>query len=222
MSECVDRKFGMFLHAYELNALAEEEAERFELHLLECEHCFREVETFGRELMVLRTDEGINAAARESSRENIVERFFKRFSGGRKTAVAGTLAMIATLLIIAIPVYLGLIKPAIFGGGEMQSVLFNDNRMGVKPLMISQGDKARIDIIFHEVAPDKAYLIEMMHLDDSLIVESRLFDQFDANGRGTLVVSLRDKKPGLYVLTMRDPNVKPAVSLREYTFRIMP
>lgn len=222
MSECVDKKIGILLHAYELNALVEEDAKRFELHLLECEHCFREVETFGCEVAVLRTDEGIRAAARENCRENFVEKFLKRLSIGGKTPVTKALTVIATMLIIAIPAYLGLIKPAIFGGGEMQSILFNDNRMGVKPLSISQGDKARIDIIFHEVAPDKAYLIEMIHLDDSLIVESRMFDQFDSNGRGTLDISLRDKKPGLYVITIRDPNVKPAVALKEYIFRIVP
>lgn len=222
MSGCIDKKIGMLLHAYELNALSEEDAQRFEIHLLKCEHCFGEVESFRSEAAVLYADESIRAAARERSRESFAEKLSRRIIKGSKTPVARALAVMAALLIVVIPAYLGLIRPGLSGDGEMQGILFNDHRMGVRPLLISQGDKARIDIIFREAAPDKAYLIEMMHLDDSLVTESQLFDQFNNNGRGTLVISIRDKKPGLYVLTIRDPNVKPAVALKEYIFRIMP
>ena len=223
MSECVDKKLGVLLHAYELNALAEEDAERFELHLLECEHCFREVETFGREVAVLCTDEGIKAAARKSSRENLVEKFLRRFSGGRKAAVARALAVIAALLIIVIPAYLALNKPAMLGGGELQSLTLTQFRSGgTPPLKISLGDKARIEFAFREAAEGKTYLVRIMSVDDSLAVESHEISEFDEGGMGQLVISLRDKQPGIYSLTIIDPNVKPVMSLIEYNFRIMP
>jgi len=222
MSECVDKKLGVLLHAYELNALAEADAERFELHLLECEHCFREVEAFGCEVAVLRTDEGIKAAARKSSRENLVEKFLRRFSGGRKTAVPKALAVIAALLILAIPAYLVLNKPAMLGGGELQSLTLTQFRSGTPPLKISLGDKARIEFAFREAAPGKSYLVRIMSVDDSLAVESHEFSEFDEGGMGQLVISLRDKQPGIYSLTIIDPNVKPVMPLIEYNFRIMP
>ena len=39
MSECINPKVGQLLFAYELGALPEEEVEKFELHLFECEYC---------------------------------------------------------------------------------------------------------------------------------------------------------------------------------------
>lgn len=222
ISECTDKRLGALIHAYELDALSEDDAQRFEIHLMECEHCFREVDSFKSQAEVLCADEGIRAAARERSRWSFGQGLGNRMASGGGRPVTRVLAVIAIFLIIIIPVYLGLIHPVLSGDGKMQSILFNDHRLGVDPLSISEGDKASIDIIFEDFAPDKTYLIEMIHLDDSLIAESWPFDQFDAGGRGSLIISLDDKKPGLYILILRDPNVKPAVPLREYPFRIIP
>jgi anti-sigma factor RsiW len=46
MSKCVDPKLEKMLHHYELGLLSDEDREAFELHLLDCEHCFGRVKKF--------------------------------------------------------------------------------------------------------------------------------------------------------------------------------
>jgi len=46
MSKCTDERLGVLLHAYELKLLGKDEVERFEMHLLHCEHCFARVSQF--------------------------------------------------------------------------------------------------------------------------------------------------------------------------------
>ncbi len=40
MSDCTDRRFEEMLHAYELGMLSEDDQRQFEVHLIECPHCF--------------------------------------------------------------------------------------------------------------------------------------------------------------------------------------
>ena len=44
MSECTDRRFREMLHLYELGQLKPEQLEELEIHLLECDACFEEVQ----------------------------------------------------------------------------------------------------------------------------------------------------------------------------------
>ena len=46
MSRCQDDRFSKMLHRYELDLLSPEERQEFELHLLECEACFEEIQGF--------------------------------------------------------------------------------------------------------------------------------------------------------------------------------
>ncbi|MFZ5980832.1 MAG: tetratricopeptide repeat protein, partial [Candidatus Zixiibacteriota bacterium] len=56
MSGCSDKKFEKMLHAYELGMLSESEREELELHLMDCEYCFRQVQQFEKAGTLLRDD----------------------------------------------------------------------------------------------------------------------------------------------------------------------
>ncbi|MBN1210967.1 MAG: zf-HC2 domain-containing protein [candidate division Zixibacteria bacterium] len=62
MSECKDRRFREMLHLYELGQLSPEQLEELEVHLLECDACFEEIQQFDRTVLHLRHSDKIRAA----------------------------------------------------------------------------------------------------------------------------------------------------------------
>jgi hypothetical protein len=57
--ECNDPAVGSMLHAYEICALTDEDAEKFEVHLLKCRSCFDKVLRFSASADLLRKDRSI-------------------------------------------------------------------------------------------------------------------------------------------------------------------
>ena len=56
MSGCTDKRFAQMLYAYELGMLSDEEQRELELHLLDCDDCFRNVAEFRRAAGLIRSD----------------------------------------------------------------------------------------------------------------------------------------------------------------------
>jgi hypothetical protein len=113
MSKCVDPDIGILLHAYELNALSEEERIRFESHLFDCDHCFNEVRSYEQEAALLRSHKGVRrlvseAVSKEFSWIHIV---WGKLSPPEAVWVLKPIFLWILILLMAVPTYHGLIKP---------------------------------------------------------------------------------------------------------------
>ena len=64
MAGCTEQETGDLLHAYEIGALSEADVERFEIHLMHCEHCYEQVKDFQREAALLFEDSEVKEAVR--------------------------------------------------------------------------------------------------------------------------------------------------------------
>jgi hypothetical protein len=62
MSKCTDKRLGKLLHDYEMGWLSDAEHEQFELHLMECEDCFAQVQQFKPVAALLSEDEDVKAS----------------------------------------------------------------------------------------------------------------------------------------------------------------
>jgi len=62
MAGCTDNDVGRLLHDYEMGWLSEDDDERFELHLMDCQYCFSEVMKFRHTATLLSEDDVIKAA----------------------------------------------------------------------------------------------------------------------------------------------------------------
>jgi tetratricopeptide (TPR) repeat protein len=60
MNKCIDSKYERLLYAYELGLLSEDELQEFEIHLLDCEHCFNKVAEFKEAATLIRHDPLVN------------------------------------------------------------------------------------------------------------------------------------------------------------------
>jgi len=59
MNECRDKRFSEMIHSYELGLLSEKDNQEFEMHLMDCEHCFNEVEQFQKIAHTMRTSSDV-------------------------------------------------------------------------------------------------------------------------------------------------------------------
>ena len=68
MNGCTNHNSGIFLHAYELGALSEQESQRFEMHLLECKYCFDQFNDFTRISALVANDISLRSLIAEVTR----------------------------------------------------------------------------------------------------------------------------------------------------------
>ena len=68
MSECIDKKLGKLLYAYELGMLQESDRDTFEVHLLECPFCHEQVSQMADAADLLRRDQDVRGNVRDLDR----------------------------------------------------------------------------------------------------------------------------------------------------------
>jgi tetratricopeptide (TPR) repeat protein len=73
MSGCIDRKYENLLYPYELEMLSEEERREFELHMMECEHCFGKAKEFDPYIEMISRDPAIRDSIARMSDETAIE-----------------------------------------------------------------------------------------------------------------------------------------------------
>ncbi len=65
MSECRDKRFSDMIHSYEMGLLSENDSQEFELHLMDCEACFHEVEQFQKIAHTMRSNTEVKNSIHE-------------------------------------------------------------------------------------------------------------------------------------------------------------
>ncbi len=65
MGACTDKRFQHLLYAYEQGMLSDEERRELELHLLDCEHCFKDVQEFREAAELIKHDSDVLRSVRE-------------------------------------------------------------------------------------------------------------------------------------------------------------
>jgi len=229
MSKCTDPKTGEFLHAHELNALTEEDTERFETHLLECEHCFEQLKSFEREANLLVSDEEVKelitkSIAEYQETEPFLKKLWRYIWPETPLFFKPALAYILILLLI-IPAYWGLRKATkTETGTEIRPVqiinLTPFRSAGEDVLKISSGKDGLISFVFEGAVVGKSYQVIIKSEDGRVIYKNDAFKEFDEYRMGRLLLPLDRMKMGNYHLIITNPQGEPPLNGQEYLFRI--
>lgn len=102
MRGCTDKRFREALHSYELGLLDGDELEAFQLHLFDCEQCFRDVQEFHQAAQHLTRSEAIKKtvyAFDEALRESDVSASKEHPAFSRKKLRWGLLTIAAAVLL---------------------------------------------------------------------------------------------------------------------------
>jgi hypothetical protein len=230
MLKCTNLELGALLHAYELKALSDEDVERFEIHLLECEHCFEQLKSFERVANLLSSDEEVKELIRESSieeypyPESFLKKLWRYIWPEMPLLLKPALAYILILLLI-IPAYWGLREVTKPGTeteiGPVQNINLTPSRStGDDVLHISLRKDGLISFVFVAVIVGNSYHVIIEAKDGKVVYKNDSFREFDRYGTGRLRLPLAKMKPGYYRLVISDPRGKPPLNRQEYTFRI--
>ncbi len=220
MSKCNDQKLGTLLHAYELRALADPERENFELHLMHCDHCLKELREFENYAEVL-------------ERSSIARKLVDQQLGCRPETLWRRLWPVAPLLLkpavlygllvlLAIPAFIGITSRS-SGYQDIRpvpSLVLSPIRSTESPSISSSGGTEGVAfILFPDAVLGKNY--ELRITDETGNVTATRSDiRFDANGGTTLLLPLAKMRPGVYRLAIIDPAQSGDIGTRVYQFRV--
>jgi hypothetical protein len=230
MSKCTNPKLGDLLHVYELNALSEEDIERFEIHLLECEYCFEQLKSFERQANLLASDEEVKELIRESTMEEYAqpESFLKklwRYIWPETPLLFKPALAYLLILLLILPAYYGLRKVTETGTeteiGPVQNISLTPLRsMGEDVFKISLGKDGLINFVFEGAITGKSYQVIIKSIDGKVVYQDDAFKEFDEYRMGRLLLPLNKMKMGDYQLIITDPQREPPLNRQEYSFRI--
>lgn len=237
MSKCTDPETGLFLGAYELGILPDADLERFEVHLMACDHCLDQVREFAPSARSLREDAAVRRTVAGIVREQAAG------AGGDPSPASGedpglwrrlwpaTAPLLKPGLSWLVAVVL--LVPAVIG---LEHIMKPDSRPGIRPLQAihlmpvrtagdnvldsASGLDAVISFGVTGAAPGTAYDVAVTDEAGGLIVHRKAFDAFDATGVGRLLVPAASMNPGTYHLVVRKPGAPSQPPLHDYRFRI--
>jgi hypothetical protein len=228
MSKCSNLRLGQLLHAYELNALSEEDADRFEIHLLECQHCFAELEAFEDTAALLRSDEEIKNLARQASTipESPADSFWRRLWRSLwpdAPLVFKPIFAFIVILLLIVPAYLGLRGSRDRDINPPQLVTLLPEKSPAEELFHADMDNDGVlRFEFTDAVVNRSYLVSIESENGETIYRNHDFDTFDEYGWGELIIPHAIIKPGYYKLTIMGPRAGSGQDTTSYYFMVVP
>jgi hypothetical protein len=226
MSKCKDVKVGNLLLAYELGGLTEEDNERFEAHLIECEYCFGELKAFEQEAEVLRGDEDVRqmlstAGEEQHSQEpNFLQRLW-RYLWPETPILYRPALVYLVLLILLIPAYRGIMGPGEDKIRNIQTMhLLPDRSADDNVFRIGTEDDGLVSFVFRGALPGRIYTLTLESEDGRAVFRDEKFGGFDEYETGRLLLQLGGMEEGNYRLIIVDPLGEAPLNRQEHSFKI--
>ncbi len=226
MSKCKDPKLGALLHAYELNALSQEDAEKVEIHLLGCEHCFNQLSNFELEAALLSSSDEVKELITEAAREeypqteSLLKRLWRYVWPETPLVLKPALAYLLILLMI-LPAYHGVKELTEDKIRRVQTIsLLPDRSSQGDAFKTSVGGDGLLRFVFRGAVAGQAYEVTIESEDGAVVFRDGAFDGFDEYGTGQLLLPLARMNPGNYRLVITDPRAEAPLNGREYGFGI--
>lgn len=216
------------LHAYELGALSEEDADRFEIHLLECQHCFAELKAFEEVADLLRSDEEIRnlarqaAAVQESSADSFWTKLWRLLWPDVHLAFKPVLAYLVILLLI-VPAYMGLRRSRDRDVNQPQVItLLPEKSPGEEMFQADVDHDGLLRFVFRDALVNRSYLVSIESENGEMVYRNQDFNTFDDYGLGELIIPHAMMKPGCYKLIIAGPRTGSGQDTISYYFRVTP
>jgi hypothetical protein len=225
VAECTNRDIGDLLHAYEIGILSEEEVERFEKHLLECEYCNDLLNSFEREARLLTASERVKAAAdsalsEETGTEPLIRRIWKHLWPNAPLMLRPAVAYLL-VVVLAVPAYYGLRRSEKQMVSEFtQTVHLSPTRAATRTLKKDTGDNALLTFQFEGYRPGEAYGVTIESEDGTVIYRNNRFSSFDERDRGSLNLEISTMQSGRYRLIIGYPPCDSASLIQQYLFSV--
>ena len=221
MLSCSDPDLGKLLHAYEINALSDEETERFEIHLLGCEYCFAQLTQFDQAASLLRSDDEVKELVKQAAAEkpdSFLTRFWRYLWPEAPMVFRPALGYLLVLVLI-FTTYLGLSRSPDSEIAPPQILVLTPGRSTrADYLSIGSQRPGLIRFRFPDAVVGQSYRVLIESVGGEVVFEDTDFSEFDEYGWGQLVIPRTKMEPGEYLLVITDPQGEAPSNRLEYRF----
>jgi hypothetical protein len=222
-NECTNQSVGIMLHAYELRSLTEAETSMFETHLLECDSCFRELQTFEKQSCLLLSDSGIRqlalpsssaAATSESRWTRLWHLLWPRVPFVLKPAVIYAVAILSIISTFSILKTSAIVPVNVV----RETQFFSPKRAADEPLFHKHLTNAVLMFDFVAAEAGKNYHLIMRFHDGTIVFEDAAFQASARDGIGALSLPTADMTVGKYHVTISDSQSDSSEAILEFFF----
>jgi hypothetical protein len=212
------------LHAYELGLLEDPDRQAMEIHLIDCESCFRRLRGFSAPASLLRRDPQTRSHVSEwtadvmgthadNKRRGLSEKLFAIPSVVRYAALA------ALIVLIGVSIYLYNYS----GAGDSarnQIITFAAVRSSSSATVdLSVGGDLQLRFYISQPPIQTEYALYIVGPDGQAVYRRTPYADVDSIGFGQIEIATSLMKPGIYRLIVRSAADSSLPPLREYAFR---
>jgi len=216
--ECIDPKIGSMLHAYELGSLSDSDLENFEIHLMECEFCFKEVSEFEAKSQILLKD---NDVQREVSDATAKSGHLKDYLWPDCPLIFKPAIAIFLILLLIYPAYLGISQNGNENVRAVRSLSLFPTRSGdVEEISLNSKTDFVLSFAFPDAVERQAYSVDLRDDSGNIIYENESFTGFDRFKMGSILISSEILHSGTYRLIISDSDSTAARKPLVYDFVI--
>jgi hypothetical protein len=224
MSTCVESAYESMLHAYELGLLDDEDRQRLEMHILDCEHCYHKARNLESAMELLTKDDSIrnsilglqpqvdDAKITTSSSAHLIGAIAIQW---KKYAIAAVIIIATTSAIMRFSAP----GPAIIQVD--QTIFLLSTRTDETPVLYrSIGGSATIQFVYEQAQPELNYDVLLVSTSADTISVNSNFSEFNRQGLGNISILVEQFSLGEYKLLLRQSDGSFGLTLRQYSFRI--
>ncbi len=222
---CKDNDMSRLLHAYELGMISDEDKDRFETHLLECEACFEHVKEFMPRGAMLGASpeikELLNAGFNEQKLQTSLRGYIRRMFWPDGTPIVLKPAILAAVLILMLyPAYLGLFDSQQKGVAPVGEIGLVQAR-SEQTFIIERDQSVILSFVCPERGSGQTYSIVLKNPGGVVIHEEQAFSGVDNFRVGRLLLGAQLMSAGNYKLSVRtNAPAADKQSQIEYMFRV--
>ena len=130
-SRCIDKRYENMLHAFELGMLSEDDRLEFQVHLLNCRHCFERANNLEAVAELMRSDSEIQEVPRQIIRQQKELRVKTSKSEGSLLRPKLWPSVVPASLVVVIAIIILIVKPWHFEIRPTQEAVAAENRLAV-------------------------------------------------------------------------------------------
>ena len=205
---CTDPAVGALLHAYELDALPEPEAEQFEKHLLTCRYCYDEVARFADESKLLRFDDMVHRLASRKGagsgqpRELRATTKLKNYFWPDVPLFLRPAFAFLLVLLLIYPAFLGIRSLSEQKVRTLETIDLFPARSSSNVFQISDDRDVVISFVYPDYEPGQSYPVRLTAEAGNVLYSNDTFSGLDSFGAGKLLVPVSQLRPGSYELSI--------------------
>lgn len=215
--ECIDKTTGNLLHGYELGILSESEQERFELHLLTCNHCFEELRKSSEISNLMINDSEVVKRINSFATKHPID---SKKKWKERPYPFKWIGLAALVFVIIIPMIMYTSFHRKTESTVVQKIELYPNRSIDSSFSVDKTTDIEIQFVFEDSDPDQTYLIRLFDEQGKIVYTNDHFSGFELSDFASITLSPSILKEGRYKLVITDPNGDQWTNSQEYRFTL--